>query len=60
MVDVETGTLRFAMTGHTRTVTSASFSMDGGSKLASSSHDGTCKEVPSWQGVGLVDRNVSI
>jgi WD40 repeat protein len=43
LFDVETGTLRFSMVGHTSPLSSASFSIDDGSKLATGSHDGTCK-----------------
>ena len=43
LVDVELGAVRLRLSGHQRYVFSASFSADGGSKLASASHDGTCK-----------------
>ena len=42
LLDVESGLIRFRMISHEGSATSACFSIDG-SKLASVSHDGTCK-----------------
>jgi len=42
LVDAESGALLLSMTGHQAHVFTASFSVDG-SKLASGSHDGSCK-----------------
>ena len=42
LMDAESGEMRHRMHRHTRLVSTASWSLDG-SKLASGSHDGTCK-----------------
>ena len=43
LVNAQSGAVLFTLPGHTGLVRSASFSMDGGSKIASGSEDGTCK-----------------
>ena len=43
LVDVESGAVRLRLVGHLGYVSTATFSGDDGSTLASGSHDGTCK-----------------
>jgi len=58
LLNAETGELVSFMAGHTDSISSASFSIDDGSKLASCSFDGTCKV---WDSVtGALLRSIKV
>ena len=62
VLDAETGELRLRLTGHQGSVSSVSFSVDDGSKLASVGWDGACKVWDSSTGALLstIEVNTSI
>ena len=62
LLDAETGELRLRLHGHQDSVSSVSFSVDGGSKLASVSWDGACKVWDSSTGalISTIEVNAGI
>jgi len=62
LVELDTGTVRLTLVGHQDRVSAVGFSVDDGSKLASTSFDGTCKVWDSSTGALLctIDVGASI